>query len=68
VSVGGRGTLKEVEVHTSLPPLVSGRLRGHLLVRLEGGMEWKHSVRPPAPKLSVRLSWWGQKSQATVFR
>ncbi len=60
--------LKEVQVHSSIPPLVSGKVRGHLMVGIDGGVEWKHSVGPPAPKLSIRLSWWGQESQAAVFR
>ncbi len=43
--------LKEVQVHSSIPPLVSGKVRGHLMVGIDGGVEWKHSVGPPAPKL-----------------
>lgn len=58
----------EANVHTSLPPLVKGSLRGHLVVSLEGGIVWEYSVGPPAPKLCVQLKWWGESSPGTRFR
>lgn len=67
VYYAGTQSQLEVKVHTSLPPLVGGRLRGHLGVYV-GRVEWSHSVRPPVPRLSVRLAWWGQTGQAAVFR
>lgn len=62
------GKQLEAQVHTSLPPLVKGALRGHVRVSLEGGIVWEYSIGPPAPKLCVRLKWWGEKSQGTFFR
>ena len=58
----------EAAVHTSLPPLVKGSLRAHLVVSLEGGIVWEYSVGPPTPKLCVQLKWWGEKSPGTTFR
>jgi hypothetical protein len=58
----------KARVHSSLPPLVEGRLRGYVSVCLKGAVEWKCSVRPPAPKLSVRLKWWGERTEGTLFR
>jgi hypothetical protein len=58
----------EAAVHTSLPPLVKGSLRGHLVVSLEGGIVWEYSVGPPTPKLCIQLKWWGEKSAGTTFR
>jgi len=57
----------EAQVHTSLPPLVKGVLRGYLRVCVEG-VAWDYSIGPPAPKLSARLKWWGEQSTGTLFR
>lgn len=62
------GRQLETTVHTSLPPLVKGYLRGHLVVSLEGGVVWEYSVGPPTPKLCVQLKWWGERSPGTIFR
>ena len=53
---------------TSLPPLVEGRTRGHVSVCVKGPVEWECNVGPPAPKLSIRLKWWGEKGSGMLFR
>ena len=55
-------------VHTSLPPLVEGTEKGCVSVCVKGPVQWKCRVRPPAPRLSIRLKWWGEKTQGTLFR
>lgn len=57
----------EAQVHTSLPPLVRGVLRGHLRVYVER-IIWEYSLGPPTAKLCVRLKWWGETTPGTVFR
>ena len=64
----GNGQELEAAVHTSLPPQVDGALKGHVCVRMKGPVQWECSVRPPAPRLSVKLKWWGEKTSGTLFR
>ncbi len=58
----------EAPVHTTLPPRVTGPLQGHVRVSIERGIQWEYSIGPPAPKLCVRLKWWGEESPGTIFR
>lgn len=58
---------QEVEVHTSLPPCVQGEPRGCLKVSVQA-VRWEYSIGPPAPKLCLRLKWWGEQSRGTIFR
>ncbi|XP_054020824.1 C2 domain-containing protein 3 [Dryobates pubescens] len=55
----------EVPASTSLPPLVEGPLRCFLRCTVSG-LLWT-VARPPAAAL-VRLRWWGETSDGTVFQ
>ncbi|XP_049582446.1 C2 domain-containing protein 3 isoform X2 [Syngnathus scovelli] len=56
--------LGDVPASTSLPPLVEGELRGFLRVTVSR-LRW--SVARPPPVTRVRLRWWGESSDGTLF-
>ncbi|XP_018424277.1 PREDICTED: C2 domain-containing protein 3 [Nanorana parkeri] len=58
-----RGTT-DVSPSTSLPPLVEGQLRCFLRVTV-GKILW--TVPRPPPFVLVRLRWWGETSEGTIF-
>ena len=62
-----RKSQNTVVVHVGLPPEVPGDVRGQLEVTFPS-LLWDCSTPPPAPRLSVLLKWWGEKSQGSIFR
>lgn len=65
---GGRGRkkrgLSDISPSTSLPPLVEGQLRCFLKLTINK-VVWK-IAKPPASVL-VRVRWWGETSDGTLF-
>ncbi|XP_052013552.1 C2 domain-containing protein 3 isoform X2 [Apodemus sylvaticus] len=65
---GGRGRkkrgLSDISPSTSLPPLVEGQLRCFLRLTINK-VVWK-IAKPPASVL-VRVRWWGETSDGTLF-
>ncbi|XP_072257342.1 C2 domain-containing protein 3-like, partial [Pyxicephalus adspersus] len=59
----GKGTT-DVSPSTSLPPLVEGQLRCFLKVTV-GKILW--TVSRPPPFVLIRLRWWGETSDGTIF-
>ncbi|XP_053312118.1 C2 domain-containing protein 3 [Spea bombifrons] len=55
----------DVSPSTSLPPLVEGQL--HCFLRVSVGKILWTVLKPPSPAL-VRLRWWGETSNGTIFR
>ena len=62
-SRGKRG-LSDISPSTSLPPLVEGQLRCFLKLTVNKVI-WK-IAKPPACVL-VRVRWWGETSEGTIF-
>ncbi|KAE8628038.1 hypothetical protein XENTR_v10007280 [Xenopus tropicalis] len=64
----GRGRSKgltDVTPSSSLPPLVEGQVRSFLQVTVSKIL-W--TVPKPPPSVLVRLRWWGETANGTVFR
>ena len=53
--------------NTSLPPSVEGPITGYLNVQLLQ-IKWDFNIPPPAPRLHVRLKWWGEAGAGTIFK
>ena len=58
-------TKEDVKYSTSLPPAVEGQLRCFLRVSVTK-IDWM--VAKPPDVTQVRLCWWGDHSDGTVFR
>ncbi|KAM4682327.1 C2 domain-containing protein 3 isoform 3-T3 [Amazona ochrocephala] len=65
---GGRrtGGLHDIPASTSLPPLVEGPLRCFLCCTVARVL-WT-TPKPPSAATLVRLRWWGETSDGTVFQ
>ncbi|XP_074716661.1 C2 domain-containing protein 3-like isoform X1 [Strix uralensis] len=61
-----RGGTGDIPASTSLPPLVEGPLRCFLRCTVSR-VVWT-APKPPAAPLLVRLRWWGETSDGTVFQ
>lgn len=62
--------VEEVLPSTDLPPLVQGDLRCFLVVDI-GKIVWSSTATaqvPPASPAYIRLRWWGESSEGTVFK
>jgi len=57
----------EAKTNTSLPPSVEGPITGRLRVQLLQ-IRWDFNIPPPAPRLHVRLKWWGEAGAGTIFK
>jgi len=53
--------------NTSLPPSVDGPITGYCNVQLLQ-IKWDFNIPPPAPRLHVRLKWWGEAGAGTIFK
>ncbi|XP_076810068.1 C2 domain-containing protein 3-like isoform X2 [Clavelina lepadiformis] len=65
-----RAEYVDVVPTTDLPPLVEGELRCFLFVTI-GKLVWGSIVpsrTPPASPAYIRLRWWGEASDGTIFR
>uniref|UniRef100_A0A8C3LK67 C2 domain containing 3 centriole elongation regulator n=1 Tax=Chrysolophus pictus TaxID=9089 RepID=A0A8C3LK67_CHRPC len=63
-AVAGQRPPGDIPASTSLPPLVEGPPR--CVLRTVGGIVWTPS-RAPSAAVLVRLRWWGETSDGTVF-
>ncbi|KAM9019767.1 C2 domain-containing protein 3 [Ara ararauna] len=61
-----RGGLHDIPASTSLPPLVEGPLRCFLRCTV-ARILWT-TPKPPSAATLVRLRWWGETSDGTVFQ
>uniref|UniRef100_A0A8C8A9C2 C2 domain containing 3 centriole elongation regulator n=1 Tax=Otus sunia TaxID=257818 RepID=A0A8C8A9C2_9STRI len=61
-----RGGTGDIPASTSLPPLVEGPLRCFLRCTVSR-VVWT-APKPPAAALLVRLRWWGETSDGTIFQ
>ncbi|NXJ99003.1 C2CD3 protein, partial [Corythaixoides concolor] len=61
-----RGGVGDIPASTSLPPLVEGPLRCFLRCTVSR-LLWT-APKPPAAAALVRLRWWGETSDGTVFQ
>ena len=65
---GGRGRkkrgLSDISPSTSLPPLVEGQLRCFLKLTINK-VVWK--IAKPPTSVLVRVRWWGETSDGTLF-
>ncbi|XP_033916022.1 C2 domain-containing protein 3 [Melopsittacus undulatus] len=61
-----RGGLNDIPASTSLPPLVEGPLRYFLRCTVARAL-WT-TPKPPSAATLVRLRWWGETSDGTVFQ
>ena len=59
--------IQKVKVHTGLPPMVLGTVRGYLSITFHS-LLWDCATPPPAPRLCVLMKWWGEKTNGSVFR
>ena len=59
------GSKEDVKYSTSLPPAVEGQLRCFLRVSVTK-IDWM--IAKPPEVSHVRLCWWGEISEGTVFR
>ncbi|XP_069496239.1 C2 domain-containing protein 3 isoform X2 [Ambystoma mexicanum] len=57
--------ISDISPSTSLPPLVEGQLRCFLRITVSK-LLW--TIPKPPPSVLIRLRWWGETSDGTVFR